>query len=108
MTGNEYQKLAMRTANEKCKNLSNAVLGLTGESGECADIVKKHLHHEHPFEKDHFVKELGDILWYVALGCEVVGVSMEDVMQMNIEKLKARYPDGFNPEQSLYRKEGDI
>ena len=108
MRGNEYQELAMRTANTKCKNLSNAALGLTGESGECADIVKKHLHHEHPFDKDHFVKELGDILWYVALGCEVVGVSMEKVMQLNIDKLRARYPDGFEADKSLHRAEGDI
>lgn len=108
MTGNEYQELAMRTANVKCKNLSNVVLGLTGESGECADIVKKHLYHEHPFDRDHFIKELGDVMWYVALGCEVVGISMDEVMSLNINKLKERYPEGFTAERSLHRAEGDI
>lgn len=108
MRGNEYQELAMRTANEKCQNLSNTVLGLTGESGECADIVKKHLHHEHPFDREHFIKELGDVLWYVALGCTVVGVTMEEVMHLNIAKLRERYPEGFSAERSLHRAEGDV
>ena len=108
MTGNEYQKLAMRTANGKCRNISNVGLGISGEAGECTDIIKKHLHHGHDFDKEHFAKELGDVLWYVALGCEVIGIPMEEVMQRNIDKLKARYPEGFDCEKSLHRKEGDI
>lgn len=108
MRANEYQKLAMRTANEECMNLSNVGLGLTGESGECADIIKKHLHHNHELEREHLLKEYGDVLWYVALGCEVLGAKMEDVMQMNIDKLRARYPEGFEADKSLHRKEGDV
>ena len=108
MTGSEYQKLAMRTANENCRNLSNVGLGLTGEAGECAEIIKKHLHHEHPLNREHLLKEISDTLWYVALGCEVLGANLDDVMQLNIDKLKARYPDGFSADKSLHRKEGDI
>lgn len=108
MTGNEYQKLALRTANEKCMSLSNVGLGLTGEAGECADIIKKHLHHGHELDAEHLKKELGDVLWYVAVGCEVLGTTMEDVMNLNINKLKARYPEGFDPEKSQHRKEGDV
>ena len=108
LEGNEYQELAMRTANEECRNLSNVGLGLTGEAGECADIIKKHLHHEHPLDREHLLKELGDVLWYVALGCELLGETLENVMYMNIDKLKARYPEGFDPDKSLNRKEGDV
>lgn len=108
MTGNEYQKLAMRTANKECLNLSNVGLGLTGEAGECADMIKKHLHHGHKLDVEHMKKEFGDALWYIALGCEVVGTTMDDVMQLNIDKLKARYPEGFEPEKSQNRKEGDV
>ena len=105
---NEYQELAMRTANPKCKNLSNVGLGLAGEAGEAADLIKKHLHHEHELDKDHLAKELGDVAWYIALGCEVIGIDMETVLQRNIDKLKARYPEGFSTEHSLHRAAGDI
>ena len=105
---NDYQKLAMRTANPKCKNLSNVGLGLAGEAGEAADLIKKHLHHEHELDKDHLAKELGDVAWYIALGCEVIGIDLETVLQRNIDKLKARYPEGFAVDKSLHRAEGDI
>lgn len=108
MNINEYQRLAMRTANPECKNLSNVGLGLTGEAGEAADLIKKYLHHGHGLNNDHLAKELGDVAWYIALGCEVIGITFEEVLQRNIDKLKARYPEGFNSEQSLHRAEGDI
>ena len=73
MTGNEYQKLAMRTANEKCFNLANAGLGLSGEAGEATDIIKKHLFHGHELEKEHLAKELGDVMWYIALVATIIG-----------------------------------
>ena len=108
MTGNDYQELAMRTANEECKKLTNVGLGLAGESGECADIIKKHVHHGHELDKEHLKKELGDVCWYIALGCELIGCSMDDVMQMNIDKLKARYPNGFDAHRSKNRANGDV
>ncbi len=108
LSGNEYQRLAMRTANPDCRNLSNVGLGITGESGEVADMIKKHLHHGHELDKEHLKKELGDVLWYVALGCTVAGFSMTEVMQLNIDKLKARYPEGFSEERSKHRKAGDV
>lgn len=104
MEANEYQKLAMRTANPKCKDLSNVGLGLAGEAGECADIIKKHLHQGHELNREKLIKEFGDVLWYVALGCEVLEVSMSDVMQINVDKLKARYPEGFKEELSIKRE----
>lgn len=108
MTGNAYQTLAMRTAREACRNLSNVGLGLAGEAGECADIIKKYLHQGHPFNREKFLKELGDVAWYLALGCTVVGAKLDDVLRGNIEKLKNRYPDGFDPEHSINRAEDDV
>lgn len=108
MTGSEYQKLAMRTANPEYRVLTNVGLGLSGEAGECADIIKKHIHHGHDLDKEHLKKELGDVCWYIALGCELIGCSMDEIMRMNIEKLKARYPDGFDCEKSIHRIAGDV
>lgn len=100
---NEYQKLAMRTANKKCRSLANVGLGLGGESGEVQDIIKKHLFQGHKLNIDKLAEELGDVCWYVALAAELIGVDLETVMQGNIDKLKARYPEGFSEEQSVNR-----
>lgn len=111
MTGNEYQALAMRTRNKSLSpddSLTNGVLGLSGESGECADLVKKCWYQGQVFDLEHFAKELGDVLWYVALCCESLDLKMEDVMAGNIEKLRVRYPDGFDPHRSQHRAEGDV
>ena len=105
MTINEYQTLAMRTAEEKGRTWSNVALGLCGESGEVADLVKKYLHQGHPLEVEEIKKELGDVAWYLALGATVAGVTLESVLEANIAKLTGRYPDGFDPERSLHREE---
>lgn len=104
MTGTEYQSLAMRTADEQARNLNVVGLGITGEAGEVADLIKKHLYHGHDMDYYELVKELGDVMWYVALGCEVAGVDIDYVMQVNIQKLKERYPEGFSSERSINRE----
>ena len=108
MTINEYQKLAMTTLNPELSRkdvLINGVMGLCGEAGEAIDIVKKHLHQGHKLDKDKLVKELGDIAWYLAETATALDVSLEDVLERNIDKLKARYPEGFSTERSVNRKE---
>ena len=111
MTGNEYQKLAMRTCNIPCDDktgrLHHAVFGLTSEAGEVAGIMQK-VFQGHGFDKEHMKKELGDCLWMIAEACEALDFSMDDVMQMNIDKLRAGFPEGFEVDKSLHRKEGDI
>lgn len=111
MTGTEYQRLAMRTCNihyEQRKNkLYHAVLELNSEAGEVAGILQK-TYQGHDFDREHMKKELGDCLWGIAEACDALGFTLDDVMQTNIDKLKARYPDGFDAEHSLHRKEGDI
>ena len=108
MTINEYQKLAMTTLNPALSErdvLINAVMGLCGESGEAIDIVKKHLAQGHELDREHLIKELGDIDWYLAEAATVLGVELEDVLQRNIDKLKARYPEGFKVQDSVNRTE---
>ena len=138
MTGREYQKLAMRTNDGKatdmlCKVISehtysdfekrkvidekddvsiggilNACLGLSGEVGEFNDMIKKWIFHEKPLDIDHAKKEAGDICWYLAMLCESFGWNLEEIMQMNVDKLKARYPEGFDTCRANHRSEGDV
>lgn len=105
---NEYQKLAMTTLNPELSPkevLINGVMGLCGESGEAIDIVKKHISQGHELDKEKLVKELGDIAWYLAETAYALGVDLEEVLELNIQKLKNRYPDGFSAESSINRKE---
>lgn len=108
MTINEYQKLAMTTLNPELSEkdvLINGVMGLCGESGEVIDIVKKWLAQGHELDKEKIIKELGDVAWYIAEISHVLGVKLEDVLQGNIDKLKARYPEGFSADASKNRTE---
>ena len=111
MTINEYQELAMRTLNPNLSQkdiLINGVMGLCGESGEAIDLVKKHLAQGHELDKEHLAKELGDIAWYLAEAATALDIPLEDIFQANIEKLKKRYPEGFETERSLSRSKEDI
>ena len=107
MTINEYQQLAMRTLNPELSRkdvLINSVMGLCGESGEAIDIVKKHLHQGHELDREKLIKELGDIAWYLAETAAALDVSLEEVLERNIEKLRSRYPEGFSPDRSVNRE----
>ena len=106
MTINEYQKLAMTTLNPALSGkdvLINGVMGLCGESGEAIDIVKKHLAQGHELDREKLIKELGDIAWYLAETATALDISLEEVLQRNIDKLRARYPEGFSAERSICR-----
>lgn len=120
MLGNDYQELAMRTndgnstrrlmntMNHKTGGILNAALGLSGEVGEFNDMLKKWIFHEKPLDEEHLKKELGDVMWYVAMMAESFGWNLDEIMQMNIDKLKARYPEGFSVEKSNNRKSDDV
>ena len=111
MTINEYQVAALRTANHaltQMEQLQNGLMGLNGEAGECIDLIKKHLFQGHTLNKEHIAKELGDIAWYLAISADAIGYDLETIFQMNINKLKDRYPDGFDSELSINRKINDI
>lgn len=106
MNLDEYQQLAARTLGRDRtheQQLANAALGLTGEAGEVAEVIKKHLFHATPLDQDALVKELGDCLWYVGAFATVLGLSLDDIATRNVEKLRRRYPEGFDPERSRNR-----
>ena len=106
MTINEYQVEALRTAGKA--DIMNGVLGLCGESGECADMVKKHKFQGHELDTEHFAKELGDVAWYLAISAYAIGYDLESILQMNVDKLRKRYPEGFDSNLSQNRKKGDV
>ncbi len=108
MTLDDYQQLAARTLGRDRtpeQQLTNAALGLTGEAGEVAEMIKKHLFHATPLDQDALVKELGDCLWYIGAFATALGVSLDDIAQRNIDKLRKRYPEGFDTERSRNRTE---
>ena len=105
---NEYQELAQRTSNKALSpddHLFNAMLGLAGETGECCDLVKKCFFQDGRDIREKLKDELGDCLWYVAEGASAMGWTLEEIAQHNVDKLRARYPDGFRAERSLHREE---
>lgn len=108
MTINEYQSLALRTLNpdlDKRDVLINGVMGLCGEAGEAIDLVKKHLHQGHALDRDGLLKELGDIAWYLAETAYALDADLESVLRGNIDKLRRRYPQGFDTAKSIERTE---
>lgn len=108
MTINEYQKLAMTTLNpalNKKDVLINGVMGLCGESGEAIDIVKKWLAQGHELDKQKLAKELGDIAWYLAETATALDLDLEEVFASNIDKLRKRYPEGFDSQRSIKRED---
>ena len=114
MTANEYQALAMRTCPVELRremshsSMLHGLMGLNGEAGEAIDILKKVIFQGHELDTEHLAKELGDVAWYLAVTANAIGYSLEDIFKMNIEKLKARYPKGFDTEKSTNRAEDDI
>ena len=110
MTGNEYHKLAARTINKSLSILDmekHALFGMCSEIGELHSLYQKR-YQGHSFDDDHAMKEIGDLLWFIAEYCAARGWMLEDVMEMNICKLRNRYPEGFEEEKSINRKKGDI
>lgn len=113
MTINDYQKMCLRTEPPAAKisnatRLENGLMGLNGEAGEAIDILKKYLFQGHELDCEHLAKELGDVAWYLAVSADALGYDLETIFQMNVDKLKARYPDGFDTNLSQHRKDGDV
>ena len=123
MQGKDYVALAMRTNDNKgnerlskklavdCLDIGgvlNGCLGLAGEAGETLDMIKKWIFHEKELDVDHLEKELGDVMWYIAMICYSFGFDLDAIMQINIDKLKARYPEGFDTELANHRAENDV
>lgn len=107
MTLNDYESMAMRTKpvyKNFQEQVDNACLGLVGEVGEVVDIIKKWLYQGHILDKQRVAEELGDIMWYIALMANAIGISLNEIGHQNITKLLQRYPNGFEPAKSINRK----
>lgn len=104
---NEYQALAQRTSSTRSdgEKIRNGLYGLNGEAGECIDVLKKYEFQGHILDKAKLLDELGDVLWYVAELATGLDKTLEDVARHNVEKLRKRYPDGFEAERSINRSE---
>jgi len=106
MNQQDYMIEVLRTyvgSQTSIDKLTLSALGLAGESGEVADSIKKVLYQGHHLDIMHIVEELGDVLWYLTLACNAVECTLEDVMNVNVAKLRERYPDGFDPQRSINR-----
>lgn len=107
----DYQTAAFRTGSGSTGSLNERLslggLGVAGEAGEVADLLKKVVHHKHELDTDLLKKELGDVLWYVSYLCSSTGITLEDVAKANIAKLQKRYPEGFSTEASKARVDVD-
>ena len=133
MQGAEYQALAMRTNDKKSTDrllnkiddlkignrgedtpeielggVLNAALGLSGEVEELNDMLKKWIFHEKQLDVEHLKREIGDIYWYLALMCDSFGFNLDEIMQINVDKLKVRYPEGFDTYRANHRQAGDV
>ena len=104
--------LELRENGFPTERLLTAAVGMSAEAGEFTEIVKKIVFQGKPVNEEnlfHLKRELGDIMWYVSQACIGLDISLEEVIQMNFEKLSARYPEGaFSIERSENRKEGDL
>lgn len=111
MTPNEYQEQAARTLVNHPPELSSLdlmllwnAIGVAGEAGEIAELAKKQIFHGHGLDREKWIKEIGDVLWYLAACCTKLDLTLEQCMEHNIEKLKARYPQGWDANRSTYRE----
>lgn len=109
-TNMNYREEVLRVCNpavlaDPVKLLSNAGMGLAGESGEVIDLIKKHLHQDQPLNKEKLINELGDVLWYAELLSYALGVTTDEAKAINNEKLRKRYPDGFSVKDSIERRD---
>ena len=107
----EYERLAKSTLlknpdfriTDKQVMISWFALGLSGEAGEVADLVKKGIYHQQGLDYGKLKKELGDVMWYISALADQLDMTLSEIMQANIEKLQARFPEGYDPQRTTFR-----
>jgi NTP pyrophosphatase (non-canonical NTP hydrolase) len=100
---NNFEAMNERLKDDGLKRLLHAGIGLSTESGEFLDALKKHIFYGKDLDKVNLAEEMGDLFWYLAIVSDELGVKMEDVMERNIQKLKARYGEKFSEEKAENR-----
>lgn len=112
MLTKEYERDVLRTAptgnHSAHDKVTYALMGLCGESGEAMEVWKKAMYQGHELDIDHLISEMGDVLYYVTLAAIELGFSLDELMRLNVEKRKKRYPHGFDAERSKHRAKDDI
>ncbi len=103
MNGSEYTRLAAQTASQECDTLTHYALGVCTEAGELAHEAKAHIAYGKDLDRTAVLEEMGDLCWYMANLMRLMDSSWEEVWEINIKKLKARYPDGFEKARALHR-----
>ncbi len=106
LTLSDYQQAVQRTCatTDEAETTKMALVGLSDELGEIAGPLKKYLWHGHTLNLSHLYDEIGDLMWYLATLCNAQGISLEEAIALNVEKLQKRYPDGFSSERSINRE----
>lgn len=99
----EYEDKIKNELSSSQLRLSHAALGLSGETGEVTDIIKKYLMYGKEFDNKELAEELSDVLWYMSVILHEIGYTYNDIMELNINKLKKRYPNGFNKKDAIKR-----
>lgn len=105
LTEYQYAVLRTRATTDRLDTLKLALIGLCDELGELAGPLKKYLWHGHGLDTAHLSEEVGDVLWYLATLCNVLGLSLQEALTQNIAKLERRYPHGFSTEASRTREQ---
>lgn len=114
MNPSEYQRLAARTECDQMAashrmhgygnllpiRLNHSIIGALGELGEMAGALERWIHYDRPLDRENLKEEIGDVLWYLAEACNALEIDMGEVMEANIRKLKARYPDKYSDERA--------
>src|SRR5689334_19716659 len=103
MNEQQYMQEVLRTyagPDHPTRQLTLGALGLAGECGEVVDLIKKHLYQGHLITRDVLCDELGDVLWYLMILMNASHLTLSEVMEHNVKKLRKRYPNGFESERS--------
>ena len=103
---NNFQEVSVRTMNDELtfeQKVTNCLMGIQGETGELADIFKKHIYQGHDLDLEHVEEELGDVMFYIVNLATLMGINMEAAIERNFEKLLKRFPNGFSVEDSIAR-----
>lgn len=106
MNNNEYMVLAMQTAKDmgtQKLNLIHAAMGVASDGGELVDAIKKHAIYGKDLDVENVVEEIGDVLWFLVLMCDTLGLTLGECMRLNIEKLKKRYPNKYSDSAAIAR-----
>jgi NTP pyrophosphatase (non-canonical NTP hydrolase) len=99
----DFDSIADRMTTKEVIRLNHAAMGMVTEAAEFLDVLKKHIYYGKTIDKVNLAEEIGDLCWYMAIACDELHVDLEDIMETNIAKLKARYPNKFTSEDAINR-----